>query len=198
VREIVENAEDSVYTERRDMCRAMLTWLLLALVSSSCGAPGTAANRGGHWQSPAEGVTLAILPAEARAYPRLVAKLNDALRGARVNGVGKTFVSKASLEVVQLSIECVDLSAPCWTAVGKSLSADRLLFGQIESIPARRRPQVKVKVTLFDVGTGDVLGESFRTFASEDEAGRSLQSLIDDTLRAVLPAARVEEAPVSP
>ena len=52
-------------------------------------------------------VKLAVLPVDSDAYPQIAASLNNALHDVKVKGVDDYFLSKVALEVVQLSIECV-------------------------------------------------------------------------------------------
>src|SRR5438270_2983601 len=81
--------------------------------------------------APPPKVRVAVLPIESDAFPRLAETINRQLHDVRVRGVDETFVSKVTLEVVQISIECVDPSASCYSAVGRSLSSDRLLMVQL-------------------------------------------------------------------
>ena len=74
---------------------------------------------------------------------------------------------KVSLEVVQLSIECVDRTAACYEAVGKSLAANELLFAEIDEGP--RKQSVKVTVTLFDVDAKQRKKAAIKVFASEED-----------------------------
>jgi hypothetical protein len=74
---------------------------------------------------------LAVLPTESEQFPTVAAEANAALRAVRIAGVEELFQSSVSLEVVQLSIECVDPTDACYSAVGKALAADRLLLAQI-------------------------------------------------------------------
>src|SRR4051812_39355627 len=63
-------------------------------------------------------VRLVALPAESEAFPNVARAATDSLSRAQVRWLGAAQVSKVSLEVVQLSIECVDSSASCYQAVG--------------------------------------------------------------------------------
>ena len=76
-------------------------------------------------------VKLAVLPVDTDAFPQIAASLNRALHDVKVKGVDDYFLSKVTLEVVQLSIECVQPTSECYSAVGKSLSANKLLLGHI-------------------------------------------------------------------
>jgi hypothetical protein len=122
-------------------------------------------------------VKLAILPAESDAFPKAALAASESLAQAHVSGVDETIQSKVSLEVVQLSIECVQATAACYEAVGKTLSADRLLFAQISS---PKKKQIKVTVTLFDVPAENALGFVEKTFASEQEAAAGIAALVTE------------------
>ncbi|HEX9102491.1 MAG TPA: hypothetical protein VF997_09815, partial [Polyangia bacterium] len=97
-------------------------------------------------------VKLAVLPLDTDTFPQIGASLNRALHDVKVDGVDDYFLSKVTLEVVQLSIECVQPTSECYAAVGKSLSANKLLLGHIAAVGKRRRDKsVRVTITLFDV-----------------------------------------------
>ena len=82
---------------------------------------------------------LAVLPVDTDAFPRDRASLNGALHDVKVKGVDDYFLSKVTLEVVQLSIECVQPTSECYSAVGNSLSANKLLLGHHRRRACRRR-----------------------------------------------------------
>ncbi len=149
------------------------------LVTAALGACG-----GGTAKPPAppapKVVTLEVLPAESDAFPAAAKATTDSLSRAHVTGVGRTQVSKVSLEVVQLSIECVEPSPACYQAVARSLSADRILFAQIA--PGPKRKQLKVTVSLFAVD--DPLPHTAeRVFASEQEATQKVEELVSEVAR---------------
>jgi len=124
---------------------------------------------------PPRGVILAVLPAESDAFPAAAKAATDSLSHAHVSGVDHTQVSKVSLEVVQLSIECVEPSPACYQAVARSLSADRLLFAQI--VPGPKKKQLKVTISLFALN--DPLPHSAeRVFTSEQEATQKIGELV--------------------
>ena len=53
---------------------------------------------------------------------------------------------------MQLSIECVEPTSACYTAVGRSLTAQRLLLAQVaEGAPKRHDKSLRVTLTLLDV-----------------------------------------------
>ncbi len=109
--------------------------------------------------SPRPRVKLAVLPVDEEQQLGPVAKgVNRAFRDVKVAGVDDYFMSKVALEVVQLSIECVQPTSACFVAVGKSLSANKLLMGQVAAVGKRKRDKsVRVTVTLFDVDLGEAV-----------------------------------------
>lgn len=123
---------------------------------------------------------LVALPAESAAFPNVARAATDSLSRAQVAGLGTAQVSKVSLEVVQISIECVDPSAVCYQAVGRSLTATGLLFAQIA---ATKRRQLKVTVTLFDVDTKSSRTKAEKVFESEDEATAGIPELVAEATR---------------
>jgi hypothetical protein len=110
-------------------------------------------------QPPKARVKLAVLPVDEEQALGPVAKgVNRAFRDVKVAGVDDYFMSKVALEVVQLSIECVQPTSACYVAVGKSLSANKLLLGQVVAIGKKKRDKsVRVTVTLFDVDLGEAV-----------------------------------------
>lgn len=129
---------------------------------------------------PAKVARLVALPAESAAFPRLARAATDSLSRAQVDGLGAAQVSKVSLEVVQIAIECVDPSSACYQAVGRSLTADGLLFAQIAAV---KRRQLKITVTLFDVGAKAARTKAEKVFSSEDEATAGIADLVVEATR---------------
>ena len=109
----------------------------------------------------------AVLPAESDAFPIAARTTTERLRRARVRGLDEPQVSKVSLEVVQLSIECVERTPVCYEAVGKSLAANELLFAEIDEGP--KKQSIKVTVTLFDVDAKRRKKAASKVFASEED-----------------------------
>src|SRR4051812_4559267 len=87
---------------------------------------------------PVNPIKLVVLLAESPAFPKAAQATNDSLIHAQVDGLGAAQVSKVSLEVAQLVIECVEPSVACYEAVGRSLSAKDLLFAQISAASRRQ------------------------------------------------------------
>ena len=128
---------------------------------------------------PSAKITLAVLPAESDAFPKAARAVTESLSNAKVSGIDDREMSKVSLEVVQLSIECVEPTVVCYEAVGKSLSANRLLFAAIE--PASKK-QLKVTVTLFDVDAR-YPHSAQRTFPNEKAASSGINDLVAEITR---------------
>jgi len=125
-------------------------------------------------------VQLAVIPAESDAFPRVAEAVSASLAAAKVTGIDEKRVSKVSLEVVQLSIECVDPTRACYEAIGRSMSANRLLFARIDG--ANRR-QLKITVTLFDVDARAATRSQAKVFASEDDATAGAAALVAEVAR---------------
>jgi hypothetical protein len=122
-------------------------------------------------------VQLAVLPAESDSFPGAARAVTTQLAVAKVKGADETKVSKVSLEVAQLAVECVEPTAACYEAVGRSMSANRLLFARIDSATKR---SLKVTVTLYDVDANAELKTAEKVFATETEAARGAAALVDE------------------
>ena len=129
---------------------------------------------------PVNAAKFVVLLAESPAFPKAAQATNDSLIHAQIDGLGAAQVSKVSLEVVQLAIECVEPSVTCYEAVGRSLAAKDLLFAQIA---AASRRQLKVTITLFDVDAKIPKTKAEKIFASEDEATAGIAELVAEVTR---------------
>jgi hypothetical protein len=133
---------------------------------------------------------LAVIPAESDAFPAAARAVSEQLAQAKVAGIDETRLSKVSLEVVQLAIECVEPTGTCYQAIGRSLAANELLFARIvDSGPgagakkrAGKRP-LKVSVTLFDVDAKSAARTAEREFASEADATAGAAALVQEVTR---------------
>lgn len=130
--------------------------------------------------TPGNTVKLVVLPAESNRFPKAAKATNDSLLRAQIEGLGLAQVSKVSLEVVQLAIECVEPSITCYEAVGRSLAANDLLFAQIAAV---KQQQLKVTITLFDVDAKAARTKAEKIFASEDEATAGIAALVAEVTR---------------
>ncbi|MDB4960012.1 MAG: hypothetical protein JWP01_11 [Myxococcales bacterium] len=122
-----------------------------------------------------------VVPAESDAFPLAARATTERLRRARVKGFQEPEVSKVSLEVVQLSIECVEPTPTCYEAVGKELSASQLLFAEID--PGPKRDQVKVTVTLFDVEGRKRKRAVAKIFATEDDVPFGVADVVSEATK---------------
>ena len=129
--------------------------------------------------APKTRVKLAVLPVDADAFPQIAASLNNAFHDVKVKGVDDYFLSKVTLEVVQLSIECVQSTSECYSAVGKQLSANKLLLGHIVALGKRRRDKtVRVTVTLFDVDSGEAANVVDHVYKTPELASQGAGELV--------------------
>ena len=127
------------------------------------------------------GPGLTVFAAESDAFPSAAKAATEALDQAQVAGFDAPQRSKVSMEVVQLSIECVDPSPTCYAAVGRELKVSQLLFAQIEKGPKPKA--VRVTVTLFDVGAGAAKHSAVKVFASEQEATLGVRDVVEEATR---------------
>ena len=121
-----------------------------------------------------------MLPAESKEFPKAAHAATESLSKAHIAGVDETHVANVTLEVAQLSIECVEPTASCYSAVGKQLSANRLLFAQI--IPGPKNKEIKVTVTLFDVDASEPKRQQEKLYANEKEATTSIDQLVSEVV----------------
>src|SRR5215831_2014106 len=135
--------------------------------------------------SPPKGIRLAVLPVESDGFPEVAEWMSNLLTDVRVSGVDEYFKTRVALEVVQLSIECVDPTARCYSQVGKSLQANKLLMAVITGGSGRKRDRsLKVKVVLFDVDRGAEITAGEKQFKNKDEALADAEDLVNHALGA--------------
>lgn len=129
---------------------------------------------------PVKSIALRVDPA---GMPKVGEKLNSLLAGAHVPGATAHSQATVTIEDAQLSVECVESTAACYAAVGKSLGANRLVFAEITKGGKKKKPAgIKVTVTLFDVDAGAVTRSSDRSFKKEAEAVSAVKDLVDAAL----------------
>ena len=126
-------------------------------------------------------VQLAVIPAESDVFPKAAQAVSASLAAAKVSGIDQTQVSKVSLEVVQLSVECVDPTSTCYEAIGRSRSVNRLLFARITG--GARTRQLKIVVTLFDVDGKAAMRTAEKVFATEGDATAGAAALVAEVTR---------------
>jgi hypothetical protein len=154
--------------------------LALAYLMGGCGAPATPPAKTAASDA-ATPIRLAWLPVEALAAPEVAGAANSALARLRPAGVTASAKAPVSMEVAQLTIECIQPTAACYSAVGRSIDADRLLWLEI----ARSTPDgkaVRVAVAFYDVQAGAFLRRAERTFASTAEARTGIQPFVAEAV----------------
>jgi hypothetical protein len=133
--------------------------------------------------TPPKGIRLAVLPVESDGFPEVAEWFSNLLADVRVSGVDEYFKTRVALEVVQLSIECVDATPQCYSQVGKSLQANKLLMAVITAGGGRKRDRtVKVRVMLFDVDKGAEITSAEKQFKNKDEALADAEELVNHAL----------------
>jgi hypothetical protein len=126
-------------------------------------------------------LVFAVLPTESPAFPIAARAATERLRRARVKGLDQPQMSKVSLDVVQLQIECVEQSNPCYEKVGKELGANQLLFAEIAAGP--RPDSIKVTVTLFDVDARTRRKAATKVFASEEDVVWGVADVVEEATK---------------
>ena len=131
---------------------------------------------------PGNGGRLVVLPADAMPFPESTGVLNAVLTSAKFNNVSEAVLAKVSMEVAQLSLECVEPADPCYQSVGRFLTADRILWADVKS---RNGPDGKahptVIIRMFDVEAGRSLGEAQQSYATSPTA-QDMEVLLRKTL----------------
>ncbi len=118
---------------------------------------------------------LVVLLAESDRFPKLAKAATESLMQAKVDGLGAASGSKVSLEVVQLSIECLDSTVRCYEAAGRSLEAGAILFAQITVVKKR---QLKVSITLVDADGKTLKAKAEKLYPTEEAATAGLPDLV--------------------
>jgi TolB-like protein len=177
-------------------------WLFASLLAIGCAhAPGSTTASPTSSTSPTAPtrIKLAVLPLDNRDFPAIALSVNNVLHDVKVRGVDDYFLSKATLEVVQLSIECVQPTSDCYRSVGKSLSANRLLLGQVLGVGKRKRDKsVRVTITLFDVDAGEPANVVDRVYKTPELASQGAQDLVAEAAEPARPFGPEEQQQRSP
>jgi hypothetical protein len=134
------------------------------------------------------GGRLVVLPAEELHFPETAHLLNDAVASVQFSNVRESAVAKVSMQVAQLSLECVEASESCYQAVGRFLLADRLLWVEVESdSDMTTTAGAKVTISLFGVEAGRLLGRAQQSYPASPTAQEA-----DLLLRRALASSRGE------
>jgi hypothetical protein len=165
-------------------CCALALWLLGGLsLGTGCATrgerrpPRPLAPKADQASPPAPLLTLAWLPLEAFAQRELAEALERELAAAPVAGVGRRARAPVSMEVAQLSLECIDDEPRCYQVVGQQLGADRLLWAEL--VARRRGPgPLRATVILFDVEGAVEVGRAEREFDGREAAAAGFAALV--------------------
>jgi len=122
-------------------------------------------------------VRLAWLPADEYAFPDVAAALNDRMEAVHISGVDVSFRAPVSMEVAQLSLECVAQTTACYTQVGNSLQANRLLWAELAAVGAGHK-RLKAVVSLFDVDQKRLVRRAQETYDGREGALQQLDRLM--------------------
>lgn len=124
-------------------------------------------------------VRLAWLPVEEFWLPAVAQALNAKMEEAAVPGIDFRTKAPVSMEVAQLSLECIDATPACWSRVGKSLEANRLLWADLTRPDDKdaKREAVKASIVVFDVDSGVVLSRQDGVFANPAQALAGIDGL---------------------
>ena len=125
--------------------------------------------------SPPPRLRLAWLPFDAAASSGLTTAVNAQLAHAKIAGVTESFQAPVSMEMAQLALECIEKTAHCYTAVGRSVGADRLLWADLDR---RAHGNLALRVALFDVARGAVVREAAQSYPSASAAQADVETLI--------------------
>jgi hypothetical protein len=123
-------------------------------------------------------IKLAVLPVESDQFPKVADSVNDALREVRMDGIDDYFLSKVTLEVAQLSIECVEQSNECYSLVGKSMAANKILMASVLGGGKHRHERVRLIITLFDVDTGQAQNVVEQLFKNAELASSGAAEMV--------------------
>jgi hypothetical protein len=151
---------------------ARLAFLTLAL---GCATARQAPRASRLSDSPPRPVRMAWMPCDSRAQPELVAAVNGRFEQAKVAGVTETFQASVSMEMAQLAIECIEKTPDCYTAVGRSIGADRLLWANLDR---GAEGALTLRVSLFDVERGAIVRLAEGRYDSTKAAAADVAALV--------------------
>jgi hypothetical protein len=121
---------------------------------------------------------LAWLPAESIAGRELAQAVNERLGRVSLPGAAAGVKAAVSMEVAQLAIECTDPTPSCYSAVGRSLGADEMLWAELGA-RSSSSPEVRVALLLYDVRAGSPPKRVEQTFDSVAAASAGVSELVD-------------------
>jgi hypothetical protein len=120
---------------------------------------------------------LAWMPLDPLAAPGVAQVVNERMSKIKPAGTSAPVKAAVSMEVAQLAIECIQPTPACYTAVGRSLNADRLMWAEVE--PDDDDDKLRLTVVLFDVRAGTAPKRVGGTFADAQAALAGAADLVD-------------------
>ena len=121
---------------------------------------------------------LAWLPVDMFDAPDVARTINDHLGRLKLPGTGDSVKAAVSLEMAQLAIECTEQTPACYRAVGKSLGADQMVWGELRRGPTPKK-SIRVTLALFDVRAGTPPKRVEKTFDDPQAARAGVAELVD-------------------
>ena len=118
------------------------------------------------------------LPAESIAGRELAKAVNENLGQVSLPGARASVKSAVSMEVAQLAIECTEPIPSCYTAVGRSLGADQMLWAELGAAGGSS-PDIRVALLLYDVRAGAAPRRVEQKFESVQAARAGVAALVD-------------------
>lgn len=111
---------------------------------------------------------------------QLERRVSHALRNGARNIEGYR-VSDREVSLAQMSLAhgCEEVDAPCLKDIAATLSADRLIYGNL----VRSGDKVRISLFNFDAGTGEVQGAAERTVTSSQLAEPTLSEIVVELLQ---------------
>jgi hypothetical protein len=123
-------------------------------------------------------VRLTWLPAESTAGRELAKAVNENLGQVALPGTRTSMKSAVSMEVAQLAIECTDPTPTCYTAVGRSLGTDQMLWAELGA-GGGSSPDIRVALLLYDVRAGAAPRRVEQKFQSVEAVRAGVSALVD-------------------
>jgi hypothetical protein len=162
---------------------AALAVLLIGFtVTSGCAGrnvrrQSAAAQAGRAAASSGNPLTLAWLPVEGFVTPAVAAALDRHLEAAPIPDLGRKTRAPVSMEVAQLTLECIEAEPRCYRLVGEHLRVNRLLWAELTA-PDKRGAPLRATVFLFDVDRATEVSRAERVFAGPEAAVAGFAALV--------------------
>lgn len=121
---------------------------------------------------------LAWLPAESTSGRELAKAVNERLGRVSLPGAAAAVKAAVSMEVAQLAIECTAPTPSCYTAVGRSLGADEMVWAELGT-GGDSSHEIRVALLLYDVRAGSTPKRVEQTFDSVAAARAGVAALAD-------------------